>query len=225
MPARSPLDYDISVSADKQRRARQRGEKGETAAAGERKCDWRGCANAGRYRAPKSREELNEFRWFCKDHIRDFNKSWNYYADYSADELEAQRRADLAWDRPTWKLGQKPRRPDGGPEGHSDGQAWRRFGFRDPLEVLGENATINPGGKDETKRAKRRLLPKNEESALEILGCDSDLAKPEIRKRFRALVKDLHPDMNGGERRDEDRLRDVVWAWDQIKGSRSFREQ
>lgn len=222
MAARSPLDYDISVSADKQRRARQRGKTGETGSQ-ERKCDWRGCSNPGLYRAPKSREELDVFRWFCKDHIREFNKSWNYYADYSADEMDAQRRADIGWGRPTWRLGEKPVRPDGAP-GHSDGQAWKRFGFRDPMEVLGENATINPGGREETARAKRRLLPKNEESALEILGCDSEMAKPAIRRRFRALVKDLHPDMNGGHRRDEDRLRDVVWAWDQIKGSRSFKE-
>ena len=38
------------------------------------------------------------------------------------------------------------------------------------------------------------------------------------------MVKDLHPDMNGGNRADEDRLQEVVWAWDQIKESRNFRE-
>lgn len=221
MPARSPLDYDISVSADKRRRAKQRGMRGEVASE-ERKCEWRGCSNPGQYRAPKSREELNEFRWYCMDHIRDFNKSWNFYADWSEEELEAQRRADIAWERPTWKLGQKPVRPEG-PAGHANGNAWARWGYQDPLEVLGENATINPGGRQEAKRAQRRLLPKNEQSALDILGCDSDQTKSEIRARFRALVKDLHPDMNGGQREDEDRLRDVVWAWDQIKNSYSFR--
>ena len=30
--------------------------------------------------------------------------------------------------------------------------------------------------------------------------------------------------MNGGERADEDRLQEVVWAWDQIKDSRSFKD-
>ena len=129
MPARSPLDYDISVSADKRRRAKQRGMRGEVASE-ERKCEWRGCSNPGPYRAPKSREELNEFRWYCMDHIRDFNKSWNFYADWSEEELEAQRRADIAWERPTWKLGQKPVRPEG-PAGHA-----RRPGHR-PGQVPG----------------------------------------------------------------------------------------
>ena len=34
---------------------------------------------------------------------------------------------------------------------------------------------------------------------------------------YKALVKDLHPDMNGGRRDDEARLSEVVWAWEQIK--------
>jgi hypothetical protein len=37
-------------------------------------------------------------------------------------------------------------------------------------------------------------------------------------------VKDLHPDMNGGDRRQEGRLRRVLWAWEQIKGERAFRD-
>lgn len=220
MSARSPLDYDISVTADKRRRARSRGQSGETASEA-RKCDWRGCSNPGLFRAPKSREELNEFRWFCESHIRDYNKAWNYFDGWSESEMDAQRRAEFGWERPTWRLGQKPIRPDGAP-GHTDGRAWARWGFRDPLEVLGENATINPGGATGAQRRRTRLLPKNEQSALDILGCTSEMSKDTIRKRFRALVKDLHPDMKGGAREEEDRLRDVVWAWDQIKGSRSF---
>ncbi|MGB0505565.1 MAG: DnaJ domain-containing protein [Pikeienuella sp.] len=221
MPPRSPLDFDISVSADKRRRAKQRGYVGETASSA-RKCEWQGCTNKGEYRAPKSRHELDEFRWYCIDHIREFNKSWNFYANHSEEELEAQRKADLAWDRPTWKMGEK-QGASKGPEGHADGQAWRRFGFDDPMDVLGDNATINPGGAAEAKRARRRMLPKNEQSALEILGLPDDVKRPDIRAQYRALVKDLHPDMNGGERKDEDRLRDVLWAWDQLKNSASFK--
>jgi len=220
MPPRSPLDFDISVSADKRRRSKQRGFVGETGTDA-RKCEWRGCSNPGTFRAPRSREDLNSFRWYCKDHIREFNKSWNYYADYTPEELEAQRKAELAWERPTWKMGDKARKPEGASV-HADGQAWRRFGFDDPMEVLGDNATINPGGAGEAKRARARLLPKNEQSALEILGLTPDAKRTEIRAQYRALVKDLHPDMNGGKRQDEDRLRDVVWAWDQLKKSRSF---
>lgn len=222
MRGRSPLDYDISVTADKRRRAKQRGMTGETAAT-QRKCDHRGCQQPGLYRAPKSRDEMNRFNWFCIDHIREFNRAWNYYSDMTPEELDAQRRAEMSWERPTWKFGQKPIRPEGAP-GHMDGMAWARFGFDDPMEVLGENATINPGGAGEARQARMRMLPKNERSALEILGMDAESPRAEIRRRYRALVKDLHPDMNGGKRADEDRLRDVLWAWDQLKNSRSIRD-
>jgi len=30
--------------------------------------------------------------------------------------------------------------------------------------------------------------------------------------------------MNGGDRSQEEQLQEVVWAWDQLKGSRSFKD-
>ncbi|MDO7700594.1 MAG: DnaJ domain-containing protein, partial [Planktomarina temperata] len=47
--------------------------------------------------------------------------------------------------------------------------------------------------------------------------------KAEIRKAYKSLIKVLHPDMNGGDRSQEEQLSEVVWAWDQIKESRSFK--
>ena len=48
--------------------------------------------------------------------------------------------------------------------------------------------------------------------------------KAEIRRAYKALVKVLHPDMNGGDRSQEEQLSEVVWAWDQIKDSRFFKD-
>ena len=74
------------------------------------------------------------------------------------------------------------------------------------------------------ERARRRQLPPTERRALEILEAQDTQTKAEIRRQYKALVKDLHPDMNGGRRDDEARLAEVVWAWEQIKASRSFRD-
>ena len=49
------------------------------------------------------------------------------------------------------------------------------------------------------------------------------MTKAEIRKQYKKLVKDLHPDMNGGDRSQEEQLQQVMWAWDQIKDSRNFK--
>ena len=69
-------------------------------------CDVPGCAQPGEYRAPKSRAGLREFHWFCLEHVRAYNASWDYYKGMSAGEIEAQLRADTSWQRPTWPLGQ-----------------------------------------------------------------------------------------------------------------------
>ena len=91
------------------------------------------------------------------------------------------------------------------------------------MELLGDKATLNPGA-DRARPRPQRRLPPTERRALEILDAQDGQSKAEIRQQYKALVKDLHPDMNGGRRDDEARLAEVVWAWEQIKASRSFRD-
>ncbi len=217
MAQRSPFDFDISVSADKKRRAKKRGLSGaiETSA---RQCEHDGCQEAGKFRAPKSPDNLEDFFWFCKDHIREYNKKWNFFENHSPEELEEHVNSDRVWGRDTKPFKEAISR---GTDGHPEGNAFKRFGFDDPYEVLGENATINPAT---GARAQQRRLPATERKALEILGAEDSMTKAEIRKAYKSMVKAMHPDLNGGRRDDEERLAEVVWAWDQIKGSRSFRE-
>ena len=80
------------------------------------------------------------------------------------------------------------------------------------------------GQRPEARLRAARKLPPTERRALDILEAKDSWTKQEIRKQYKSLVKDLHPDMNGGDRSDEDRLQEVVWAWDQIKDSRSFKD-
>lgn len=214
----SPFNFDVSVSADKKRRARARGMSGAIESSS-RPCDKPGCGKPGKFRAPKSPDHLDAFFWFCMDHIREYNLRWNFFSDQSDADLERQFAADRVWERPTRPMREGVERP--GSQPHAEGRAWQRFGFDDPLELLGEKGTLNPGVERGGKRAPRRLPP-TERKALEILDAQDHQSKAEIRKIYKALVKDLHPDMNGGKRDDEARLTEVVWAWEQIKTSRSF---
>ncbi len=223
MKRRKPLDFDISVSSTKKKGSRPRGMSGAVEGA-TRTCEWEGCNKPAAYRAPKSRDQLDEFRWFCLDHVREYNKNWNYYAEMSEDEIAQSMEKDRAWGRPTWKLGQgKGGTEDGKP--HADGEAWRRFGFDDPMQVLGENATLNPGAaREHQKQARERLLPKALRKALDVMALDSQANKQDIRLRNKEQVKRYNPDQNGGDRSEETRLREVLWAWDQLKGSDAFPE-
>lgn len=184
-------------------------------------CDYPGCTRSASYRAPRSPDDLETFYWFCLEHIREYNSRWNYFADLDAAQMEAQIEADRLWGRPTWsfqqRFAQKARATP-----HLDGAAWRRMGFEDPIEILGEKATR--GGDPRGKSVRVRRLPQTERRALDILGGEETATKTTLRALYKELVKQLHPDLNSGHRGDEDRLQEVLWAWEQIKGSRSFRD-
>ena len=151
---------------------------------------------------------LDDFYWFCKDHVREYNLKWNFFETHTQEEMERQMSSDRVWERETkpLKKGEEQR-------------AWSRLGVDDPMAVLGENATRNPG---KVPGGRGRKLPATERQALEILEGTSSMSKTDLRKKYKSLIKDLHPDMNGGNRADEELLQKVVWAWDQIKGSRNF---
>ena len=68
-----------------------------------------------------------------------------------------------------------------------------------------------------------RRLPPTERRAIEILEAKDSWSKADVRKAYKKLIKVLHPDMNGGDRSQEEQLQEVVWAWDQLKDSRNFK--
>ncbi len=210
MADRSPFDFDMRVSADKKRRGR--GKRGMSGAfeTSQRVCDKPGCNEAGQYRAPKSPDLPDEYFWFCKTHVREYNLSWNYFHGQSDAEFSQTLEQERVWGRATRPFGDK----------NAAGRAWERLGIDDPHAVLGDKATQNPG----KARSGTRRLPPTERRALEILEGRDDWTRAELRSQYKSLVKDLHPDKNGGTRADEDRLQEVVWAWDQIKESRNFRD-
>ncbi len=209
MTRSDPFGFDISAASDKKRRVK--GKRGMSGAfeTSTRACDHKGCAQAGQYRAPKSPDTLDDYFWFCRDHVREYNLKWNFFHGATEEEFEKFIDKDRVWGRETKPFGKR---------GDED-RAWQRLGVSDPMEILGANATLNPG-----RAAAGRKLPPTERKALDILEARDSWTKAEIRKQYKSLVKDLHPDMNGGDRSDEERLQEVVWAWDQIKDSRNFKE-
>ena len=202
-----PFEFDISVSTDKKRRAKGRRGMSGAVETSQRECEAPDCKEAGKYRAPKSPDVLDDFYWFCKDHAREYNLKWNFFETHTQEEMERQMSSD--------KVGNRPTRPMKGVEQ----RAWSRLGVDDPMAVLGENATRNPG---RNPNGAGRKLPPMERQALEILEGNVRMSKKDLRKIYKGLSKELHPDMNGGNRTDEEHLQKVVWAWDQIKDSRNF---
>lgn len=210
MVGKSPFDFDISISAHKKRKAAKRRKHATPTPTG-RVCDYPGCKAPGLFRAPKSPDHLDEFFWFCKRHIREYNLQWNYFEGASAEEFKEILDKDRLWERETRPFSRQ-----------GDGNAWARMGVRDPLDILGDKGTRPPPGPSE--KTARRRLPPTERRALEILDARDTMSRAEIRRQYKALIKTLHPDQNGGDRDQEEMLQEVVWAWDQLKDSRHFRD-
>lgn len=208
MTKSDPFGFDMSVRSAKKKNPRGRRSTTGASETSTRVCEHEGCNEAGQFRAPRAPDVLDDYIWFCQDHIREYNQKWNFFEGTTEAELNAQQSKDKVWERET--------KPMGDPET----RAWARLGIEDPHQVLGANATRNPG---RAAQAGRRLPP-TERRAIEILEAKDDWSKADIRKAYKKLIKVLHPDMNGGDRSDEERLQEVVWAWEQIKESRSFKD-
>jgi hypothetical protein len=204
-----PFGFDMSVSSAKKKKPRGRRGMSGASETSTRICDHDGCNEPGLYRAPKAPDVLDDFFWFCQQHVREYNLKWNFFDGTTEAELNAQMSKDKVWERGT--------RPHTDPEA----RAWARLGIDDAHQVLGDKATRNPGRNGATGRR----LPPTEKRALDLLEAKDGQTKAEIRKSYKALIKVLHPDMNGGDRSQEEQLQEVMWAWDQIKDSRNFKEK
>lgn len=213
MVSKTPFEFDLRVSSDKKRKSASR--RGTVAAgAALRPCDYPECKDHGQFRAPKSPDVLDEFFWFCKDHIKEYNLKWDFFNGTTDEEIKKVMDRDRVWERET-----KPFSKQG------DGNSWARLGVNDPMQILGNMGTLNKGPQAATNtNAATRKLPPTERKAIELLDARDTMSKQEIRKLYKALIKVLHPDMNGGDRSQEEMLQQVVWAWDQIKDSRFFRD-
>lgn len=162
-------------------------------------CDQSGCVHAGEYRAPKSRSTLYEYYWFCLEHVRAYNASWDYYAGMSADEIEAMVRQDVTWQRPTWRLGER-----------TAGRTVRfEATMRDPFGLFGE----------EEAPAQKRRPPTAEEEAMRVLEIRLPFTRVELKARYKELVKRHHPDANGGDKDAEERFKVISQAYNTLLNS------
>ena len=129
-----PFGFDMSVSSAKKKNSRGRRGMSGAFETSTRVCDKPGCQEPGKYRAPKSPDSLDEFYWFCKDHVREYNLKWNFFDGSTEQEYLDQVDKDRVWERETKPFKQS-----------AEERAWARLGIDDAHQVLGANATQNPG--------------------------------------------------------------------------------
>jgi hypothetical protein len=150
-----------------------------------------------------------EYWRVCLEHVREYNHSYNYFAGMSDDAVLRYQKDAVTGHRPTWKMGF-----NGGVDGLRSAQS-----ATDPFDVLRE---FGPGARPRADRptAEARPVRNAERKAFDTLGLEIDAPAPEIKARFKELVKRHHPDANGGDRSLEDRLREIIQAYNYLKSAK-----
>ena len=160
-----------------------------------KKCDSPKCNEKGEYRAPKSRVMLNEYFYFCLDHIKEYNKSWDFYKGMSVEQIENSMRSDTFWDRPSWPL---------------------KNSFKNTFDEFNEyveDFVKNDDDKINDTYFKNKLLDENltieEAKSLKELDLKMPISLEKIKKNYKKLVKIFHPDVNGNNKNAEERFKQI----------------
>jgi len=169
-----------------------------------RSCARPDCINGGTHPVPKSKDNLNEHLWFCLEHARAHNESWDYFKGMSEREIELFRTEALIGHRPTWPLGKRAARP-------RNGQG--SYAFEDGFEVFSGTA------ERQRPRPPERRITDLQAKALYVLNLDASATLHQIKARYKELVKRFHPDANGGDRGAEERLKQVIKAYGVLRAS------
>ncbi|WP_305096626.1 J domain-containing protein [Croceibacterium aestuarii] len=183
-----------------------------------RSCEAPGCDEAGEFRAPGSRgagfDGPGDWRWFCLDHVREFNAGYDWFEGMSADEIYAAQSPAAGWRTET-----KAFRADAGVDGVP-----RWADFDDPLDAIGARARdlkARAGGRAKGHAEFARFTPRERE-ALGVMGLDPQADRTSLRRRYSELVRRYHPDRNGGDRSHEASLQRVVEAYQLLRGAAAF---
>ena len=158
-------------------------------------CDWNNCFEIGEYKAPIEKDNSKNYRLLCLNHVKEFNKNWNYFTGMNDDQICEFLKSDMTWHKPT-----------------------QSFSSSDNFfKILWNNALKNEI--DKSKLKDQFNFNHNDIRAFGILGVSVGLKWSKIQEKFKKLVKKLHPDMNAGNKKYEEKLKIITLAYTQLKNT------
>lgn len=168
--------------------------KSEAVESSGHRCYWAGCDLPGNFKAPRSRDNVRDYQWFCEDHIKEFNKKWNYFEGMSSDEIYAFQRDATTGHRPTWnadRLGPNP-----------NAKLEEAFGL-----LFGERPNF---------KAAAKPIGARDRDALAQLDLEHPTDKAKIKANYRELAKKYHPDVNIGNKHAEETFKKITRAYQHL---------
>ena len=168
-------------------------------------CNWDKCTNEGEYKAPVERDNSKKYRLLCLNHIKEFNKNWNYFSGMNDEQIYNFLKSDITWHKQT-----------------------QSFSSSDNFfSVLWNSALKDEFDKTKLKSQFNNMnqfqFNHNDIKAFSILGVSIGLDWTKIKEKFKKLVKKFHPDMNSGNKKYEEKLKIITLAYTQLKNT--YREK
>tara|TARA_B100000700_G_C14990826_1_gene831227 strand:+ start:1343 stop:1870 length:528 start_codon:yes stop_codon:yes gene_type:complete len=164
-------------------------------------CDWNNCYKNGEYRAPIQKDNSKKYRLLCLEHIKEFNKKWDYFSGMTNEEIYNFIKSDMTWHKPT-----------------------QNFGSSDNFfSILWKNALNDE--KDNSQfingisKRKNTNFNSADIKAFSILNIEVGEDWKKIKTEFKKLVKKYHPDMNSGNKKFEEKLKIITLAYNQLKNT------
>ncbi len=174
------------------------------------RCDHEGCSEAGGFRAPKGRSEEGKYWNFCLNHVKVYNQSYNYFVGMSDQDVARYQKDSVIGHRPTWSMGANSR------GAHANAKVdTAKFG--DPFDLFADTAFAQRQAQADA--ARKPSIGPVALKALERLGLSDQATAQMIKTKFKSLVKQLHPDVNGGDRSSEEQLREIIDAYNTLKSA------
>jgi len=168
-----------------------------------RNCESIGCSESGDYVAKNKNGKTN---YYCIEHIKLFNKSYNFFSDMSEDEIIDFQTSSMTGHRPTWKMSSNNNTEQ---KKYSDFSAKTKF--NDPFGFFEQE-------KNKSQNSNKKSSNSTND-AIKQLGLSGKPSKSEIQSKFKELVKSLHPDINGENVNNEEKLKLVINAYNKLKSS------
>ena len=162
-------------------------------------CEWKNCDKKGEFRAPIEKDNSKKYKWLCEEHIKLFNKSWNYFEGMNQNEIENFLKSDLTWHRPTQKFDSSD---------NFFNILWNNA-LDDKFTFYKKDKNFN--------NLKNKKLSEKDKDAFKIMGLELSADWPIIQKKFKTLVKKFHPDRNAGNKEFEDKLKKITLAYSHLK--------
>lgn len=172
-------------------------------------CAWPGCSKPGTHRAPRGREFEGQYLNLCLDHVRDYNRDYNFFRGLDDAAVSSFQKDAVTGHRPTWRLGENSWAASKTGKKPPSGGFRHNVRHNDPLGLFGAAQTAQ-------SPPPVRSLRNAELKALHSLGLEEGATSDQVKTRYKTLVKRLHPDANGGSRDNEDKLKEVIQAYDYL---------